>query len=66
MACLTYSNAAKYYPESSETINSHIVQSRINMCSTKPPPITPPTMPVVAEEPLEVTLPCVQPKKVHV
>ena len=34
---LTYSNAAKYYPESSETIKAHIVQSIKNVRSTNTP-----------------------------
>ena len=55
----TYSNAAKYYPESSETIKSHIVQSIKNVRSTNPPKVTSPTMSMVAEEPPEVPLPCI-------
>ena len=54
---LTYSNVKKNYPDSSKTIKAHNVQYRQNVHSTKPPPINYPTMPMVAEEPLEGTLP---------
>ena len=47
--CLTYSNSAKYYPESSETANAHIVQSRNNVRLTNPSKVTSPTIPMVAK-----------------
>lgn len=32
----TYANASKYFPESEETINGHMTQSRQGVRSTKP------------------------------
>ena len=44
----TYSNAAKYYHELSETIKAHIIKSRNNFPSNKPPKVTSPNMLMVA------------------
>ena len=63
---ITYSNAAKYYPKSSDTIKAHILQS-IKLCAPpSPPPVISPTMLMVAEEPPEVALPCIQSKGVNI
>ena len=40
---LTYSNAAKYYPESAETLKGHLVQSSKGVRSTKAKPAKTPT-----------------------
>ena len=48
---LTYSNAAKYYPESSETLKGHLVQSSKGVRSTKTKPAkTPTSNPTPTEE----------------
>ncbi len=39
---LTYSNVARYCPDSDETILGHLAQTRQNVRSSKPPPVTRP------------------------
>jgi hypothetical protein len=46
---LTYSNAARYYPDADKTIRGHLAQQRQNVCSTKPNlPATAPMLPSVS------------------
>jgi len=39
---ITYSNVARYRPDSDETILGHLAQTRQNVRSSKPPPVTRP------------------------
>ncbi len=49
---LTYSNIARYCPDSDKTISGHLAQQRQNICSTWPhPPQAPTGLPLPAIEP---------------
>jgi hypothetical protein len=51
---LTYSNVARYCPDSNETILRHLAQQRQNIRSTKPKrptPVSPTTLPTTAPSP---------------
>jgi hypothetical protein len=54
---LTYSNMARYCPDSNETILGHLAQQRRNVRSTKPKwptPLSPPALPTTAPSPTDV------------
>jgi len=63
---LTYSNAAKYFPESDETVKGHLTQSRKGTRSTKPKsPESKPPKPIATEAP-ESPLPSKRSNEVHI
>ena len=63
---IIFSNAAKYFPESNETIKGHMVQTRQGFCSTKPKPNNYAPAEIAATESPGPLLPCILSSEIHI